>query len=1151
MSFIQCYRSVLRLIIIPLLISTFLLHSNLINVSHAQITLDGSMGPGGPLTGPDYDITSNLGQIRGSNLFHSFGKFNVLTGESATFSGPGSIANILSRVTGGNQSFIDGLLRSTIPGANLFLLNPAGVLFGANASLDVSGAFHVSTANYLRFNDGAMFHADLSKTSTLTVAEPAAFGFLSNNPAAISIDQSFLQVPAGETLSVIGGDIDIMGSTSNDNLSAPGGRINITSVASPGEVVSNAPGGAPDLQVDSFGSLGTINLSQDAVVQAGGDGGGTVIIRGGKLMMDNSFVYADTKGPAVVPLVGEPGAGIDIQVTEDVVLDNGSEIATNVWPNVAPGIGSGGIRVKTDSLEVTNFSFLQSAVFWQSTGGNAGDIEVDANNVLVRDGGLLWSATGGAGDSANITVNTGSLEVRDGGRILTYVFGGTGNAGNINLEAENILLSNTNVGGMWTAISSWTDWSGTGNAGNISVTSDSLQILGGGNTEISSITWWLGQGGNVDLAIDGDVTISGSINNKFGTGIFANTFGWGDGGNLNLKSNSLNVTTSSLQSRTLSWWGGTGDAGNTTINTGSLELRDGGAIFTDGFFGSGGNAGHINVHADSVLISGYESSPVPFRDDYTGLSSNAGAAGGTGGDVRVTTNSLVMTQRGAIQASTFGPDNGGIIEINAGSVEVLDGSNILANAWSSGDGGNINVNADSILISGVNNEPHTLPTGDLTLSGSAIASQAATDVGSAGDVQIVTSTLKILDGGVISTGTWGHGDGGNIVIEADSTLVSGENLALKEFLGPTNEVGALSNINASSNNNLLAGATGIAGNIKITSGNFQLQDKGRVSTSTSTPGTGGNLELVADQVTLSGGASIAATSTVSPNAGKAGDISITAHSTFQSDNSTVITSAEQAAGGDITLTAGQDVLLRNGTLVSAESSGSGDAGNITISAGNTYLSENSSVTTVSKQADGGNIELIAQYMAHLINSDISSSVNGGPDTVGGNITIDPEYVILQNSRIMANAFEGNGGNISITAGLFMADPSSVVSASSAMGVNGEVNIHAPVTNISGSIAALQNNYSSAASLLHKSCAVRMSGGEYSSLVVQGDDGLPIGPGDLLPSPLYVGEMVESDVRVASLLNKEPLIYGINVFEEKGLLPLTIMNDDSGCSSCPE
>ena len=152
------------------------------------------------------------------------------TGGSATFTGPETIANILSRVTGGQPSVIDGRLQSTIPGANLYLLNPSGVLFGSNASLSVSGSFHVSTADSLRLADGAKFYANLGQESRLTVAEPAAFGFLGSTPAPITIQGSALQVPVGSALSVVGGDITMVGGRTSS------GRLLLAGVASPGEV---------------------------------------------------------------------------------------------------------------------------------------------------------------------------------------------------------------------------------------------------------------------------------------------------------------------------------------------------------------------------------------------------------------------------------------------------------------------------------------------------------------------------------------------------------------------------------------------------------------------------------------------------------------------------------------------------------------------------------------------------------------------------------------------------------------------------------------------------------------------------------------------------------------------------------------------------
>src|SRR5438105_4776477 len=146
----------------------------------------------------------NGGTIKGTNQFHSFGQFSVGTGNTASFNGPSGILNILSRVTGGQQSQIDGTIKSTIAGANLYLMNPAGVLFGPNAKLDLTGAFHVTTADYLRLADNVRLSAvpDVAKDVLLTTAPVAAFGFLSNKSAPITIQQSGVFMAPGKTLSL-------------------------------------------------------------------------------------------------------------------------------------------------------------------------------------------------------------------------------------------------------------------------------------------------------------------------------------------------------------------------------------------------------------------------------------------------------------------------------------------------------------------------------------------------------------------------------------------------------------------------------------------------------------------------------------------------------------------------------------------------------------------------------------------------------------------------------------------------------------------------------------------------------------------------------------------------------------------------------------
>jgi filamentous hemagglutinin family protein len=153
------------------------------------ITLDGTVGSAGKWTlpGPNYEIKAEYGQQAGSNLFHSFHQFNIHSGESATFTGPDSVQNIITRVTGSGASWINGGLRSEIPGANLYLLNPAGVMFGPDASVNLAGAFHASTADYLRFGENEKFYTLPHENDVLSVAAPAAFGFLDSDIAPISL----------------------------------------------------------------------------------------------------------------------------------------------------------------------------------------------------------------------------------------------------------------------------------------------------------------------------------------------------------------------------------------------------------------------------------------------------------------------------------------------------------------------------------------------------------------------------------------------------------------------------------------------------------------------------------------------------------------------------------------------------------------------------------------------------------------------------------------------------------------------------------------------------------------------------------------------------------------------------------------------------
>src|ERR1041385_1872390 len=195
------------------------------------VVLDGSFGTSGPLPGPNFMISANYGRQIGGNLFQSFSQFNLNNLQSATFTGPSSVHNILARVSSGGPSSIDGTIRSDIQGANLFLMNPAGVIFGEHAQLDVSGSFAVTTANYLKLADGGRFNASLGGGDVLTSAPVSAFGFLNPNVGSVSINGSSLNMPDGKSFAVIGGDISVGDAT----ILAPSGLLGFLSVKLAGQ----------------------------------------------------------------------------------------------------------------------------------------------------------------------------------------------------------------------------------------------------------------------------------------------------------------------------------------------------------------------------------------------------------------------------------------------------------------------------------------------------------------------------------------------------------------------------------------------------------------------------------------------------------------------------------------------------------------------------------------------------------------------------------------------------------------------------------------------------------------------------------------------------------------------------------------------------
>lgn len=957
---------------------------------HTQVSDPIIIGPN-----TQYDITGGTrpGGASGTNLFHSFGDFNVPTNSIANFLNSGSVdlaghllaaglstSNILAQVTDGNISNILGTIQTTnFPGANLFLMNPAGFLFGPNATVNVGGMMSFTTADYLRLSNGinnGYFSSDPSVPSLLTTAPVVAFGFLGSHAASIIVAGSTLRAAESQTLSLIGGnhpfemttetasgDFVPSGVTSptgvvvtGGTLLAPSGSIYLASVASPGEILAGTLEHASNINGHSFGALGAIQISETSVVDVSGDGGGTVLIRGGHFVLDDSMILANVTGPSV----GLPGAGIAIQVSQDAVIQNGAILDSSIFGNATPGVQYGGVTVMADRIEILgpqdSENAPETAIFSDvsqgSTGGSSGNIRLEANAILMRDFGtettILNASTEGSGNSGSINlVSSGNLELDLAG-IFTDSSGALGSAGNITLSSTQgtILLNETIV--------------------------------------ISQASRGSGKAGFMSLsAPHGDILLDASqVGNR----------------------------------STLAGGLGTIDIGSTKV---SLQVTA------------------DNLQLNDSSISGDNFDPTPA------------------GTIALTLDgSMSLSNTSFIQTVSRGLAAAADLNIRAHDITIAEGSFLSTETRSSGHGGQLNIFTENLQIAnGGQIRSGSLP-GRNPLTGALIIPS-----GSGGTINIhglespASSVLIDGAGSGIFTNTEGTGAGGNIIVNANSVTLQ--------------------------NGGTLSAAT----------------------SGTSSAATGGTVMVEANQVQLNNDGLITASTT---GAGAGGSVNI-GTATFTSNASTVSSTATQAQGGDITITAGQSATLNNGSSVSASSTGAGNAGNIVIDAGQTFLATNSSVTTEANQASGGAIKITttSSGTVQLTNSRISASVLDGTGG-GGSVNIDPLYVLLQNSQILAQAVRGPGGNITIyitNGGLFLPDANSTISASSQFGVNGTVTIQSPNAPGSGQVQPLGKSPLLATSLLSQRCAA-LAGGEFSSFTVAGKDSLPTEPGSWLTSPLY-------------------------------------------------
>jgi len=728
----------------------------------AEVVHDGTLGFRGALPGPDFAIEARLGQQTGNNLFHSFETFNLNHNESATFFGPDSVKNIISRVTGGSASSIDGLLRSKIPDADMYFLNPAGIMFGENARLDVQGSLYISTADYLRLGKEGRFNASHPNNSLLTVAPPSAFGFLDETPAGISKQYSFLAVPDGKTLSLIGGDItlqDKLIDRKTSMLSAPDGRINLVGVASSGEVLLE-PAEMSDNAFERFGTIsitdttrGADNLAisgRSANVDVSGTGGGEIYIMGGQVVLDNGYVFADTLG-------NKDGKGITVKATDELVLAKGARITAET----AETGNAGTITVTAGQIRLTDGAQIAST---SRTSGAAGNIILSANNTIEISGQFSVSI-----DGEPVNFNSG---------ILSNTIN-RGKGGHVTVSASTLTVKENGV--------IRADTKGLGDAGNISLQVDKLILDKGGQINLSAghqtaITG-TGRGGTLTVEAKEAILIKGYSSKTRPSGLLSNVFAAGQGGTIVVSAPLLEIQDNgTIQAGTR----GDGNAGYISLDVGTLHIQQGGLIITNTARGKG-HAGDIKINARNAIMIA-DSNPQALAS----LSSSTSGRGDAG-QITITTPHLTLHRGGQIKNTTVGSGKGSTITINANEFHLKNGAEINASTFGTSQGGNVTIKAyhidlaDSTITAesgsrGNAGRVNLCVENSLRMRNSSIKTETVSSDG--GDITITSPGYLYLINGAITTSVKAKdGNGGNITLTPEFIVLDNSQIIAQAVSG--------------------------------------------------------------------------------------------------------------------------------------------------------------------------------------------------------------------------------------------------------------------------------------------------------------------------------------------------------------------------------